>query len=62
MCSTPSVYDLSCLECCLRLIRSMKDPKVAAEAIRRRMGEEHLQRVREAWRESNGAKPESVTG
>ena len=49
-CQTLGLYRLDCLRCCVRLIRRAKDPRAAAEVIRRRMGEDWLDRVRQEWR------------
>ena len=47
-------YDLSRVCCCLRLIRGMRDKKVAAAVIGRAAGEGHLELVRQAWKQQHG--------
>lgn len=46
------IYTLSRVCCCLRLIRTLRDPKAAAACIEQAMGKDFLNTVRQAWREA----------
>ena len=53
-------YDLSQLCCSLRLLKTMKDPKAAAEVIAKARGREFLDELRKKWRSVNDKRTDNV--